>query len=312
MRDPYILNSPDGYYYLTGTTKSPDEEHVWSVNDGIRLWRSKDLDNWESMGLVWSFEEHASWQNQKLSVPKEDWEYHRVDFNGNKIAPIRRAVWAPEIHYIKGNYYITASMNWVKNPLNNQRYGTFLLKSSTGRPEGPYKNVTEGPLTEWIDSSLFEDEDGSVYYIWLDGRIAKMKPDLSGFAEKPTKLIQQNFEPEPYSEGAFIFKKDGRYFLILSLWAKKKDGKIQYSEQGQLVNYNVIVASSHHIYGPYNKRYTAIQGAGHNNVFKDKKGNWWSTYFGNPKAKADLPFVTRPGLIKLIWKENRFYPDPNQ
>ena len=34
-----------------------------------------------------------------------------------------------------------------------------------------------------IDASLFEDDDGTVYYLWHSGKIARMKPDMSGLAE---------------------------------------------------------------------------------------------------------------------------------
>jgi len=54
MIDPAITRGPDGFYYLTGTTgtKRPDGTVNFAVNDGIRLWRSKDLRKWEYLGLV--------------------------------------------------------------------------------------------------------------------------------------------------------------------------------------------------------------------------------------------------------------------
>jgi beta-xylosidase len=310
MRDAYILKAPDGFYYLTGSTSVPGREpaQVWDYNDGIRLWRSPDLKNWMNLGLVWSFTEDATWQAEMQPVPPDDWEYHRRLADGTPVDTVRRAIWAPEIHYLKGNYYITASINWVHNPQVNGRYGTFLLKSSTGKPEGPYVDASPEPLTDWIDSSLFVDDDGSVYYLWLDGRIAKMKDDMSGFAGPPRRLLQKTFDPEPYIEGVFLFKRAGKYHLVQTFWSKRKDGKIGYFPQGQNYDYNCVAASSDNLYGPYSVRYTAIQGAGHNNVFQDHQGNWWSTYFGNPKNEAPLPFTTRPGIIPLRWVGDRFYP----
>ena len=101
------------------------------------------------MGLVWSFEQDATWQQ---------WRFHKKAV---------RALWAPEIHYIKGNYYITLSM-----PPGDRG----LLKSTTGLPEGPYVNALadDGYWKEDIDASLFEDEDGSVYLVYGGGYIARM------------------------------------------------------------------------------------------------------------------------------------------
>lgn len=48
LRDTYAMLGPDDYYYVTGTTATEGREfpkniHCWDWNDGIYLWRSKDL-----------------------------------------------------------------------------------------------------------------------------------------------------------------------------------------------------------------------------------------------------------------------------
>ena len=62
IRDPYIVLGPDDYYYLTGTQPNPNdpresqdpyntglgEESI--VGEHVRVWRSKDLIDWESLG----------------------------------------------------------------------------------------------------------------------------------------------------------------------------------------------------------------------------------------------------------------------
>jgi beta-xylosidase len=52
LRDPSICRGPDDTYYLTGTS-----EPFWSYNNqnGIRLWKSKDLKTWEPLGTVWRY-----------------------------------------------------------------------------------------------------------------------------------------------------------------------------------------------------------------------------------------------------------------
>lgn len=70
----------------------------------------------------------------------------------------------------------------------------------------------DGPVTSGIDASLFTDDDGTVYYVWQDGRIAKMNEqmnDIEGpsYLLPPTNFIHVGFE------GAFLFKANGRYYL---------------------------------------------------------------------------------------------------
>ncbi|MCL5098752.1 MAG: family 43 glycosylhydrolase, partial [Candidatus Omnitrophica bacterium] len=134
VRDTCICLAPDGNYYLSGTTGFPD---WWKTNEGIRIWQSRDLTNWMPLGLVWSFAKDATWQR-----------------------PVKdgcRAIWAPEIHYLKGTFWISYCVNWPGG-------GTGLLRSQTGKAEGPYVDVKpDGPLTSEIDASLFQDDDGQVY-----------------------------------------------------------------------------------------------------------------------------------------------------
>lgn len=301
MRDTYICNCEDGYYYLTGTTRF-EGINFPIRNNGIHIWRSKNLKNWDDLGYVWTFDKDAAWQKQIQ---------YQYDANGNRIGHVgQRHLYAPEIHYIKGNYYITACMCWPGGV-------TFLLKSSSGKIEGPYINSTEveGPLTTKIDSSLFCDDDGCVYYVFQNGMIAKMKDDMSGLAEEPVMTIQEpwSYEPAPYREGAFLFKYKNKYHLALSVFIMYKDGQPQkygyYGDGKKKISYNCVIASSDNVYGPYINRYTAITGGGHNNIFVDKKGNWWSTMFGNPTEFTVTPFYARPAIIPMRWDERmRLYP----
>ncbi len=142
MRDTWVTLGPDGYYYLTGTTAARDREfagapHCWDWNDGIRLWRSKDLKHWEEMGMVWSLDGDAAWQ-QEPRVYKEGEKYPGRSVNGDVLDNRFRAVWAPELHYIKSqkNWFLVACMNNT-----SQGGGSFVLRSTTGRPEGPYENI---------------------------------------------------------------------------------------------------------------------------------------------------------------------------
>jgi F5/8 type C domain/Glycosyl hydrolases family 43 len=161
-----------------------------------------------------------------------------------------------------------------------------LLKSTTGLPTGPYVDVkTDGPMTPQIDASLFQDDDGKVYYLFQDGKIALMNSTMTALAETPHLLSPKNNANVGF-EGAYIAKINGRYFLM---------GAAFNTDTG-ISTYDCMAASSDKLLGPYGDRYLAFRHGGHNMVFKDKKNVWWSTMFGNDNG---APIRERPGLFRV-------------
>lgn len=321
MRDTWATLGPDGYYYMTGTTAAPDREftgqvHCWDWNDGLYLWRSADMKSWESLGLIWSMEKDGTWQKDPKVYAKGE-KHAKKSINGDPLDNKFRAVWAPEMHYIKSqkNWFIVACLNQSAGGR-----GSFILRSTTGRPEGPYENIEgnkDGAIFPNIDGSLFEDTDGTVYFVGHNHYIARMKPDMSGLAEEIRTIEETQYAPEPYIEGAFIFKHDGKYHLVQAIWAHRTVEGDTYVEKEGLTDkstrysYDCVIASADNVYGPYGKRYTAIVGGGHNNLFQDKNGKWWATMFFNPRGAqaAEYEVTCRPGLIPMNYKNGRFMPD---
>ncbi len=279
LRDTSICLGPDGTYYLTGTV-----EPFWADNQGIKLWKSPDLTNWTALGFVWKYGA-SPWHQKYLEAKKP--------------------LWAPEVHYLKGTFWLTYSMpGWDGTAKTS---GCGLLKSATGKPEGPYEDVQPGErLGDEIDASLFQDDDGQVYFLWHSGKIARMKPDLSGLAEPYHWLRTSTTDPDPKHhsslcekifgphsfdhvgyEGMYLFKANGRYYLCCS---ENFDGR-----------YSCAIATATNIYGPYGPRYEAIPHGGHNVFFQDTRGAWWSTYFGSDDS---APWRERPGILPIHFDQN--------
>ena len=323
MRDTWVTLGQDGYYYMIGTTADPTRQfpgqlHCWDWNDGLYLFRSPDMKTWEPMGLIWSMEKDGTWQKHP-KIYGEDEKYPKKSINGDPLDNRFLAVWAPELHYIKSqkNWYIAACLN------NSEKgKGSFLLESTTGKPEGPYVNIKgneDGPLFDNIDSSLFEEEDGTVYFVGHNHYIARMKDDMSDLAEPIVKLQETSYDPEPYIEGAFIIKHDNKYHLVQAIWSHqlpdgtesycpaKDDNKTRYS-------YDCIIATADNIYGPYSERYNAITGGGHNNLFMDEDGKWWATIFFNPRGAQAKEYkqTCRPGLVPMKYVNGKFLPEPER
>ena len=273
LRDPSICHGPDGTWYLTGTV-----EPFWGFNQGIKLWKSPDLTNWTAMGFVWKYGD-SPWHKKFLAAKKP--------------------LWAPEVHYLKGTFWLTYSMpGWDGTAKTS---GSGLLKSTTGKPEGPYTDMQPAErLGDEIDASLFED-DGAVYFLWHSGKIARLKPDMSGLAEPYRWLKTTTSDPNPKHhsslcagifgkasfdhvgyEGMFLFKREGCYYLSCS---ENFDGR-----------YSCTIATSTNLFGPYGERCEAIPHAGHNTFFQDARGQWWSTFFGSDDT---APWQERPGVLPI-------------
>jgi hypothetical protein len=273
MRDTIIILGGDGNYYLTGSTG----DNIWNYNDGIEIYKSPDLQNWSYLGLVWSIEKDGGWE--------KSWRLKR----GKPI----RSIWAPELHYIHHNYFICFGM---------PPGGMAILKSTTGKPEGPYVHATDpnkpilggvGPNSFLIDPTLFEDDDGSVYFTYGPGSvIAKMKDDLSDFAETPRPVVLSDYVFDPATrrdatsafgfEGATMFKANGKYYFGST---DKVHGR-----------YSMCMAIGDNPYGPYHMRHESVPCNGGTTFFKAKDGYWYSCMFGDDNQ---APWRAQPGIVRI-------------
>lgn len=180
--------------------------------------------------------------------------------------------------------------------------GSGLLRSTTGKPEGPYEDMhPDERLGDEIDASLFKDDDGAVHCFWHSGKIAKLKSDMSGFAEPYRWLRTTTVDSDPKHhgdlctrifgagsfdhvgyEGMFIFKANGRYYLCC---AENFEGR-----------YSCTIATATDLMGPYGARHEALPHCGHNMFFPDERGQWSSTYFG---SDATASWQERPGMLPV-------------
>jgi xylan 1,4-beta-xylosidase len=270
LRDTIICLGGDGFYYMTGTTG----DNIWRSNEGIELWRSSNLRDWDYLGLVWSIERDGGWEKtwrMRMGVPF-------------------RSVWAPELHYIKGNYYICHSVS---------RAGLAVLKSTTGKPEGPYVHAfsPDAPLRGGIDATLFADDDGAVYLTYGPGaEMVRLKDDLSGYDGEWTPVVFEtpDHNPERHHrkcgrngfndlgfEGVTMFKHEGRYYLCVV-------------DRFENDRYSFAISNADSPFGPYRGRYEGVPGGGGGNIFRDKEGRWWCTFFGNDDQ---APFREKPAIV---------------
>ena len=283
LRDVSVCRGPEDAYYLTGTSPSrnPDGTLDWHNNDGIHLWRSGDLRDWQPLGKVFDITGSLVDTGRRLR-----WLRKLQIVPGAPEVGRARGVQAPEVHYMRDTFWICFSMN---------RQGTGLLRSTTGQAEGPYEfhaRVT----TRGGDASMFEDDDGAVYWLFDEGWIARMEDDLSGLAERP-RLLQpgpqghlEDWPLEMGSGGTFLFKRDDIYYLM----AAERHARLG------VPCHDTFVAWSKDIYGPYSRRVVSVAHGGHTTVFRDGEGSYYATMSGNDSRAR---FRDRPAVVPLEWAD---------
>lgn len=300
LRDASICRGGDGNYYLVGTQGigRPDGVVDFQNSLTIKIWKSADGVRWQEFATVWDLADPRVYTPHPQKTQNRWMQFYRLDPDDPKAGWVR-GVTTPEIHYLKGTY-------WIPFALNNQETG--LLKSTTGKPEGPYENVALNPgadsseyngriTTRGGSPSLFEDDNGSVYFVWGPGWIAKMNEGMTALAEAPRLLqCKPNSRLGDYPllvgrTGAHIFKANGKYHLT----AMDINPRLNKNPC-----HDTFVAVSDTLYGPYEPRELMVPHGGQVTVFKDGKGRLNASMSGS----SEDPFARcqdRPAIVPILF-----------
>ncbi|MCC4211279.1 glycoside hydrolase family 43 protein [Leeuwenhoekiella parthenopeia] len=275
LRDCQVLRDGDNWY-LTGTSYPhwPREEENGNFNKGVVLYRSKNLTDWQLVKYIVEAGDSTKW-------------YHR-------------RFWAPEIQKINNKYYALFNCNNDQAGYVGQHNGYAVSENI----EGPYTVVTESePLTRGNDLTFFQEENGSVWAFWNQGRekgIQFAQVDLQkgklitdpvtailpgkvdykydgegniektpGYNGRPIDKVEKYYDWDSIGiEGAYVIKEGDTYYLFYSSWTR---------------GYEIGIAKARKITGPWVKSSSnPIYGA----QSKEACENNGMTYTGNP----DNPF----------------------
>lgn len=327
IRDTYVNHFVvDGrsVYVATGTTRAPGLTGAGPWNDGIFAWTADSLDGpWELVdttgvrpdaerGKLWS-PEFADENAPGRTVVAPWQEYHGGDDR-------RGDVGAPELHFFRGTWYLVACMGD-----HSRKVGSFLLKSEGGLA-GPYR-VAEGNLEkpfgdlvgdapDGVDPSVYHHIDGGLHTegdrAWLvlhNDLYSEFRDDMEDLVHTTDlpRFRQRPYDPEPYLEGAYVHRHEGKYYLVHAACNRDAgDGRHAYDSGGDRYQYDAIIAVADSFAGPYSKRWTAGVGAGHNNLFTDADGRLWATFFRNPAAgywadESRVGDAAVAGVVRMEW-----------
>jgi len=138
----------------------------------------------------------------------------------------RHAVWAPELHWLDGRWFIYYAADDGKN----ENHRMWVLESETSDPQGNYRCRGSMDTGGWaIDGTVLEANDGFRYFIWSgwpgkkDGLqnlyIARMRDPLSLATERQLLCSpDQEWERKemPICEGPQVLQRNGTVFVAYS------------------------------------------------------------------------------------------------
>lgn len=233
--DPTIVNYK-GTFYIYAT------EDPWGGKE-LAVFETKDFVHYQRRHINWPTKQQCTSPTSKESM-----------------------VWAPSVVQYRGKFYMYVSV------------GSEVWCGVADEPLGPWKNVKPDnspvipsdyiPGYHMIDAECFIDDDGQIYLYWGSGLnwvngkcfVVKLNPDMYHFEGKPKDIT-----PPHYFEAPYMFKHDGRYYLMYS------NGKAIDS------TYNVRYSIGESPYGPWKEGANSpilstttngkVIGPGHNTMF---------------------------------------------
>jgi len=197
--DPAPMVHDDTFYIYTGHDEN-GADFFWMQE--WRVYSSKDMVNWTDHG-------------SPLAIEDFKWADDRA--------------WAPQCVERDGKFYFYV-------PLHSKLTGAMAIGVAVGdTPVGPFKDAIGAPLVDgswdYIDPTVFVDDDGQAYLYWgnpeiyyvklnrdmisFEGEVRKVEQTVEGFGAPAVKLRDKNTKyKDMYTEGPWFYKRGGKYYLL--------------------------------------------------------------------------------------------------
>lgn len=214
----------------------------------FKAYSSQDLIDWKDEGTIFDFKTDSTWAEG--------------------------LAWAPCMAAKNGKYYFYYSAD--------KKIGVAVSDS----PTGPFVDPLDGPLfdrkdikSQTIDPMVFIDDDGSAYMYAGSGRcsVVKLNDDMISWDPSQRKALTL----ENYSEGSFMIKRKGKYYLMWSYHGTR--------DPRYCVNYGVSDSPmgpfQYAEHNPILSQEGVVKGPGHHSVIQvPDTDEWYIAYhrFGLP------------------------------
>lgn len=204
-------------------------------------------------------------------------------------APNNQNVWAPELHFLQGKWYVY----FAADDGDNANHRMYVAEANSSNPQGAYTSkgkIYDATTDRWaIDGTVLEKPDGSLYFIWsgwpgsTDGLqnlyIAPMSNPwtISG----PRVLISTpTYSWEGWiNEGPEIIQRNGKIFIVYSAnasWTDQYCFGLLTCTNGDVLNASSWTKKSTSIFKKYSDANGGVYGPGHGSFTKslDQTEDW--------------------------------------
>lgn len=190
----------DGTFYIYTGHDEDGADFFWMQE--WRVYSTTDMVNWTDHG-------------SPLAIEDFEWADDRA--------------WAPQCIERDGKFYFYV-------PLHSKLSNTMAIGVAVGdTPIGPFKDAIGRPLVDgswdYIDPTVFIDDDGQAYLYWgnpeiyyvklnkdmvsFDGEVKKIEQTVEGFgAPGPKERVKDAKYKDNYTEGPWFYKRGGKYYLV--------------------------------------------------------------------------------------------------
>lgn len=227
-----------GVYYWFGEHKTEGEDGNLA-NVGVHCYSSKDLYNWTDQGIALSVveddPEHDITKGCILERPKVIYNpatkkyvmWFHLELKGEGYLAARSGVAVSD--KVIGPYkfqksFRTNAKTWPINvldihkstpiPSETERFSVSTIRTKKDTLNLLGRDFKEGQMAR--DMTLFVDDDGKAYHIFASEEnstihISELDRDFTGYSGKYARFFIGRFMEAPA-----MFKKDGKYYLIMS------------------------------------------------------------------------------------------------
>lgn len=275
--DPWFV-CHDGMYY-----------YCYAYGEGVGISKSENL-----------YDLFAAPTNVVYELPDEGMYAHNL--------------WAPELHYINGEWYIY----FAADDGRNENHRMYVLKGTSQDPTQPFEMVGKisDPSDRWaIDGTVLEYEN-ELYFIWSgwQGETDGMQEIFIAHMSSPTEIDSERSlisTPEylwekkgmPLNEAPEILIKDGNIYLVYSASGSWTDdyclGIMKLSGSDPLKKTSWAKSSV-----PVFKKGNRIYGPGHASFVSGKDGSDYIVYHANSVKGSS--WDGRQGRIQKFTWSNGF------
>jgi GH43 family beta-xylosidase len=290
--DPWVEYKDGWYYYMNTTAKN------------LTVWKTRNIADLKSA--------------QK-----------KVVWTPPATGPYSHEIWAPEIHFLRGKWYIY----FAADAGTNQTHRIWVIENASPDPlegEWTFKGKLADPADKWaIDASVFEDQ-GWLYAIWsgwerdengtqsiyiarlknpwtVEGRRARIStPEYpwEKVGDIPPQLKEGNPPHIDVNEGPEILRHNNKLFLLYSASACWTDnyalGMLTADSGADLINPAAWKKSQQPVF--HQSPEAHVYATGHNGFFKSRDGKQdWIIYHANSQPGQGCGWHRAPRAQPFSW-----------